>query len=519
MKRNIFKGIFALSASLTLLAGGLSCTDDTMDKINEDINHPTKVSSNFVITAVETVSAFSVVGGDFNSYLAVCMEHEGGADGQMFDADQRYFVMEEPSSFNNNWAAVYNNLAACKDIITICSEGGSEAGNLINKGIAETLLAYNLALATDLFGDIPWAEALDYSRFMNPQLDNQEAIYRDIFAILDEALADLQSGSLSTVRNADIIYGGDVSKWVKAVYALKARYTLRLLGRSSDKTGDLNKILDYVSKSFTSAAEELKVDKYDGATMYNPMYAFCRSRDYYGLSKSLMDKFIARNDPRAEQVAVNATFEIISPSDEAYNPLPNGSGVRKQKEYSQAATNWAETAPTQLLSYHELLFIKAEAQARLNQDASSTLKAAVAAAFNNLAIGVRASINSGFRNKVIGTVAITSAIGEEHFDKQILPLYNANPLKEVMIEKYLAFFGASGESVEAFADYRRMLYLGEPFIQLINPNNAPDAEYPKGHFPLRVGYGETSSNPFVREAQGNGAFVYAEPVWWAGGSR
>ncbi len=42
-----------------------------------------------------------------------------------------------------------------------------------------------------------------------------------------------------------------------------------------------------------------------------------------------------------------------------------------------------------------------------------------------------------------------------------------------MLQKYLAFYGASGESTEAFNDYRRLKALGEEdFIGLANPLNA-----------------------------------------------
>jgi hypothetical protein len=501
--------------------GWTSCSEDILDEINKDINHPTAVSSGFIITHVETSTAFSVSGGDFNSYLAVCMEHEAGAAEQMFITDHRYVSMEEPSNFGNNWAELYNLLAACKNIVSICSEGGAEEGNLINRGIAKALMAYNLAILTDLFGDAPWTEALDFVTYMSPGLDKQEAIYKDIFSLLDESLADLGSGVKSTVGNADVYYGGDASRWIKAVYAMKARYTMRLLGRASDRTQSLNNVLSYVDQSFASAAEELKLVHYDAATMFNPTYVFCRSRDLNGLSKSLMDKFISRNDPRASQVAVNTSYELITPDDETYNPIPNGTGDKMQGVYSQSATNWSETAPTQLLSYHELLFLKAEAQARLGQDASAALKAAVAASFENLAVGVKAAINSTFKNKVSGVCTLSAEVGETYFEESLKARYTANPLKEIMIEKYLAFYGASGESVEAFSDYRRQTYLNETFVELINPNNQSTTEYPKGHFPLRIAYGsgDTTTNPNVRAAQGDGSFVYSDPVWWAGGSR
>jgi hypothetical protein len=520
MKRKIKTTYLALFIGLAAITALSACSEDTMDEINRDINHPTAVSSSFIISQLETSTAFNISGGDLNSYLAVCVEHEAGAAEQMFNTDHRYTSMEEPSSFNNQWQEIYYNLSSGKDIIRICSEGGAEAGNLVNRGIAQVLMAYNLAVLTDLFGDVPWTEALDYTTYMQPKLDKQEPVYNSIFALLDQALLDLGSGSRSTVGAADLYYGGDASRWIKAAYALKARYTMRLLGRAADKTQALNNVLNYVNQSFTSVADELKLS-YDAGSIYNPTYVFCRSRDLYGLSQSLMDKFISRNDPRALQVAVNTSYQLITPDDDTYNPIPNGTGDKLQGVYSQAATNWAERAPTKLLSYHELLFLKAEAQARLGQDASETLKSAVAAAFENLAVNVRAATNSTFKNKVTGDVTLSAEAGATYFDQVGRARYAANPLKEVMIEKYLAFFGASGESIEAFSDYRRLTYLGEDFILLANPNNAASSDYPKGHFPLRLAYGsgDTTANENVYAAQGDGSFVYSEPVWWAGGTR
>lgn len=53
------------------------------------------------------------------------------------------------------------------------------------------MLAYNLALLTDLYGDTPWSQTGNYMEYMQPDLDKQEAIYQDVFTLLDEALEDL----------------------------------------------------------------------------------------------------------------------------------------------------------------------------------------------------------------------------------------------------------------------------------------------------------------------------------------
>jgi hypothetical protein len=62
-------------------------------------------------------------------------------------------------------------------------------------------------------------------------------------------------------------------------------------------------------------------------------------------------------------------------------------------------------------------------------------------------------------------------VANDYFDNSVKALFDANPLKETMIQKYLAFFGASGESLEAYNDYRRLKAMGESFIELSNPNN------------------------------------------------
>lgn len=497
-----------------------SCTNSILDDINEDVNHSTVMAPNFIITEIETCTAFDIVGSDYNTYAAVAIEHETGVFGQMYTYDDRSTGPEDPSTYDNMWSEQYNLLLDCKDVIEQCTTGDYE-GYYFTRGIAEVMLAYNLALLTDLFGDTPWSQSGNYEEYMQPELDKQEDIYEDVFSYLDMALEDIALGDLTDLSSSDLIYNGDADLWIKAIYGLKARYTMRLLNRSSDQTSDLNKVLEYISQSFTSADEEMKFDHYDASTFYNPYYVFCRSRDYYGLSESLSDKMIERNDPRAQQVFVNSSLEQITPDSEDFLPAPNGESLEVQTYYNQSACDWAETAPTQLLSYHELLFLKAEAEVRLGQDASSTLQSAMEAAFENLAISIQAAIKSSFSKYVTGTCTLSAADVADHFESDILPLYNANPLKEVMVQKYLAFFGASGESIEAYNDIRRLKGEGEDLVELINPNNEVTQAHPDGQFIYRYVYGssDTTTNPNVYDAYGDGSYVYSEPVWWAGGTR
>ncbi|MDR1454370.1 MAG: SusD/RagB family nutrient-binding outer membrane lipoprotein [Tannerella sp.] len=509
-------GVFLMSALL------FSCSDEVLDSINRDNDHPKSVESKYILAEVLTSTAFYNIGGDLNTYLATYIEHEVGIHNQLYYAETRMGEPSSSSTFNNVWENLYRSLRDARIVIDQCSDGGRDEGNRVTRGIAEVLAAYNSALITDMFGDAPWVEAalVDESglpKFMTPKVDRQEDIYRQIMQLLDDAIADLQGSDSSPVGNYDLLYSGDKSKWLKLAYGLKARYTLHLLTRATGLEAELDRILDYVSSSFASAADQAAFNIYDASNM-NPLFDFQWSRDGLAASRSLSEKMVERNDPRLRRVFVDNNWSQIAGDPEAdnYFMAPNGTPEQLQAHYNTSIFVYSQLASTMFLSYHELLFIKAEALARKGSpEAESVLREAVIAAMANTEASVAAAFGAPEVNRYGGLEETTDPIepdeAAEYFDTEVKPRFDAEPLKEIMIQKYLAFFGASGESTEAYNDIRRLKALNEPFITLANP----------GKFPLRCGYGnsDTTTNPNVGEAFGDGQYVYSEPVWWAGGNR
>lgn len=509
---NISKTVLTGIALSALLA---SCSEDKMDEINRDLNHTTTVPARMMLTDVMTSTAFSVVGGDYCLYGGIYIEHEIGSHNQFYYAENRSSATAS-STFNNSWSSAYSTLKNAK----IAIDKSVEEKNSVSKGIAEVLAAYNLAVLTDMHGDIPWKEACDYLVSMTPAIDTQEVIYQDIMAYLDAAIADLQGEDLTPIGGQDLIYGGDASKWLKAAYGLKARYTMRLLARSSDVNGDLENILEYISHSFTSAAEEFSYNTYGVGVNMNPFFGVYWSRAGEVASNSLFLKLQERQDPRIRRCYVEPQSNlIVTPESKDWNMADNGNVTQSQQSYTTSIFVASETAPTHLLSYHEVLFLKAEALARLGRDdeAKAALKDAVVAGMANTEVNVEAALNSGYwtsngTNPFTNVQAeITPAEASEYFDNHVAPLFDADPVKETMIQKYIAFWNANGESTEAYNDVRRMKALNEDVYGFRNPNK----------FPLRCPYGgdDTTTNPNVQEAYGDGQYVFTENVWWAGGSR
>ena len=521
--KSIFNRSKGLVSVALLAAAMVSCSEDKMDQVNKDVNHTLDVPSKFILADVLTAAAFSNQGGDFSTYMSTYVEHEVGISNQLYSAEMRQGEPSSASTFNNVWGNIYSNLKNARIIVSKCSEGGNQEGNTTTKGIGEVMSALLAGMITDAFGDTPYTEAAlptlnnGMPQYLNPVLDKQADIYADIMATLDRAIEDLPQGDITEVGNYDLLYKGNTELWTKFAYGLKARYTMHQINRSADVKADLEKVLDYLSKSFTSADEQAAYAQYD-ATNLNPLFDFQWSRDYLAASQSLAEKLMERNDPRMRRVFFTPDWVQVSGADDKTLLLaPNGDPEPTQSYYNTSVFTFAQTAPTLLLSYHEVLFLKAEALVRLNrqEEAEPVLKEAVAAAIANLEKSVTAALKSvnvaNYGGLKETTKAITTDEAATYFEQQVKPLFKAHPLKEVMVQKYLAFYGASGEATECYNDIRRMKGANEAFVTLKNPNK----------FPLRLPYGgsDVAANPNVEAAYGDGQYVYSEPVWWAGGSR
>lgn len=519
----LFKSLltaFVLSAGLT------GCSEDTMDKINQDNDHAHEVDAKFILTDVITSTAFSNVGGDFNTYGSSYIEYEVGVDNQLYNAEIRLNEPSAASTFDNSWSNLYMTLKNARIAIAQCDEGKRDEGNNVTKGIAEVLAAYNSALIADMFGNAPFSEAAIVDKaglpvYMNPKMETQEEIYKGVMQYLDDAMAHLQQSDVLPIGASDLLYAGSTKKWIQFAYGLKARYTMRLLNRSADRTKDLEAILDYIDKSFASADEQAEFALYDSNNI-NPLFGFYDARAALALSQSLCEKLAERNDPRIQRAILSPMIEVgedyklyqvTDVTDPHFVPAPNGSPKQSMQAYGVSAFMYAQTAPTVLLSYHELQFLKAEALCRLNRlpEAEEALKEGVVAGLLNAEAAIESAEDYLGADLIAVNATLDETVAEDYFDNEVKPLFTANPLKETMIQKYLAFWGASGEATEMYSDIRRWKAEGNEYVTLKNTRK----------FPLRCPYGnsDTTTNPEVKAAYGDGQYVYTEPVWWANGTR
>ena len=456
-----------------------SCSEDKMDEINRERNEALEMSTQSMLPDVILKSAFEATGTDLAWYASVYIEQSAGTWPQSYDQDKRV-GQTDATLMNNLWNGIYDNLNTLKDIIGKTEPDGAEPDAMFARGVAQILTAYNLAILTDSWGEIPWEEALQGAAILQPKYDNQSTIYPKIQQLLSDAITTLSDVTSRSVAE-DYIYGGSAEAWITAAWSLKARYAMRLSNVDTDAASDA---LTFLADGFGSAADNLVFAAYEEtASGENPWYQFYFDRSHLSVSQTLYDLMNARNDPR---IAV-----FVEQIDGAYAPAPSGAATQTQGGlYSTSLlTVNGRTAPAPLMTYHELLFIEAEARFR-------TAPASTAAWQNALADAIAATFEYH---------GLDAAAAATYFTDEVLPLLTpGNELKEILTQKYIGLF--EHEAIEVYNDYRRV----PSFLTLNNPNNATTGFVWRYPYPTSEESANSANIPDVN--------VFSDKVWWAGGT-
>ncbi len=476
MKR--YKIIFSFFIGLLLLG----CSEDLMDEINENHNDTAVQTVENIMPDMCLKTAVETVGFDIAWWCTVYIEHNAGTWGQSSTADRR-IGQESSSLFNNNWNALYDVMNICADVINITDPvSGREPSNYGGRGVAQILMAYNLAVATDMWGEVPYTEAFKGVENLQPSYDSQSDLYPVIFQLLDDAIVNFEMDGASLPENQDLIYGGDINAWIKAAHSLKARYYMRLTNVNATAANDA---LTEIALGFTSADDAMLFDHYEGVSLNNPnpWSAFWFERDHLSISSSFFRKMDVRNDPRREWFAgagvTLADCALIGEAEQTQGGYP-----QSQLSTGYFTSRWS--APTPLMTYHELLFIKAEAEFRTGAATwQNTLEQAITENFN------------WFVNVYEKSPADASA----YFTNNVLPrLTSGNELEEIITQKYIGLFEA--ECIESYNDYRRT-----GFPEMENPNNATVGFV--NRFPYALSE-ESNNGDNVPDVD-----IYSDKVWWA----
>jgi len=380
-------------------------------------NSPSEVTPALLLTMVE-VAVFAQYTGQLSRSASIYVQHINGTDGQMIDV-ANYVLLEGDNT--NEWGSIYTDILM--ESTTLINMSGADPWY---RGMGRVLKAMGLALATDYWGDIPNREALGGlggADFFNPNYDPQEIVYQDIMTLLEDAVADFGTDVTDNVNvpgGDDLIYGGDVEMWKKAAYSLMARYTMRLSARGAS----MQDVIDYANMGISSNDEDMMAVFGTAGNELNTWYAFENSRGgYIHMSKTFIDFLQTIEDPRlgdfaGEDDAGGYSGTALGDNDQTTSPVG-----------SYLASN-GQALP--LITYEEMLFLKAEAYQRLGN-------------------GDMAAQNHN--NAIIASVEkVTGApIPAAYETAQASETAGSITLEKIMTHKWVALFGTS----EPWYDWRR----------------------------------------------------------------
>ncbi len=505
MKNNIFK---FLSISLILTVS--SCSEGWLD-INTNPNSLPTATPSFVFTNALNTSSTNIINfNELGSYWAGLWTQSSS-----YILSPAQFGYQFTNGDFNYWDGIYDNLQDYQYVIN----NADATDQKYFKGPAKIMKAYLFQALVDMYGDIPYTDALKGVEQLAPKLDNQKTVYESLITSLDEAIADSKANDFpSAFVSADIVFKGNTTKWIQFANSLKLRILIhqaRIAGRDGYITTEINKIVAQGSGFITG--EDVGVG---GSSFYvatagklNPMYdrwAYDANGATRALArfprptKFLFDVLIANNDTfRLKRLAyakggengatpgVSVAAEVIS----NYVGVPFGasSGI-----YTAPASSYIGPAlfvkgqfnkPFLLMTATEIQFLLAEAKQRFP---SVNLVGTSQSYYEE---GVKQSF------RLLGAPAATvSALltgGKVNADWSA----STNKLEAIATQKWIALANFSG--LEAWTEYRRTNLPVTPQSPIVS-----DAKRP-----LRLFYPntESGSNSNVSAVTVD---VFATKIFW-----
>jgi len=385
---------------------------------------------------------------------------------------------------------------------------GKATGSPNTSGPALVMQSWAYQNLTDLFGDVPYSEALqgDEGGPLKPKYDAQKDIYYGLLKTLTDASASMKTSGDVGLGSADPIYKGDISKWLKFSNSLRLRLAMRLQKADASKAdAELRAALAAPGGVMTSNADNATLAWPGDGVFDNPWSGNFSTRDDHRVSKTLLDTMKALSDPRIkfyaqptkadptvyaglqnglDNVTVTPFFNTTSRVGSMFYP-----GATVYGTFGSAA---GKKTPTVILTYAEVSFIRAEAAERGIAGVSG------AAGYYNA--GVRASILQW---------GGTDADADAYLARPgVAYVAGATGLRQIGLQKWLAFFA---QGAEAWSDWRRT---GNPASIKMGPKAYPDVL----EIPRRLPYpsNEQSVNDVSLKAAiaRQGPDTYLTRIWW-----
>jgi hypothetical protein len=239
-----------------------------------------------------------------------------------------YSFTGSANAFSTTWTASTGNVTPYQTFFVEVSanindmyKSAEAKGAYYYMAAADVFSALGFMQMLDLYGEMPYSEttAISGISLPSPKYDDGKTIYYGCMAKLDEAISLFnkpQEVGAPSFASGDMWNNGDVSKWIKFCYGLKARYMLKLSKKADLFNAD--SVLYCISQGPQSNADNVFQRGYNNSTVTDYLlgdpvvtngnwdYAGYGSNQritqyYYNLLTNMRDSKVT--DPRMSKIA------------------------------------------------------------------------------------------------------------------------------------------------------------------------------------------------------------------------
>jgi hypothetical protein len=382
--------------------------------------------------------------------------------------------------------------------LKLAMQKAQEANDVNTVAVTKILTAYVYQNLTDLYGDIPYSEALrntDNPAIVYPKYDTQKSIYLDLIEKMKEANSMITA--TTGIGSADILFGGNMTKWKKFANSLLLRMYMRIsLVEPAIAKAGIEEIIANPSKFpvISSNSENANLNWIAGDANYrspNWMDPLTYSKSEIVIEASVIQFLSSRNDPR---LPLYAEKSINAPN--VYAGLVLGTIGQTSTNFSLVgiAQFQSENSPSRLFRYSEVMFILAEA------------------ALNGWNVGVTAK--QAYDAAVTASITEVGAVPGSYLSNPLVDFNGGKPQRELIgDQKWIALFpdGVQGWAEMRRTDYPVSVATTEPLGNLF-PGKGVVKRFP---YPYSEGISNPTSLQAALAAQtGINNEKFGKGVWW-----
>lgn len=445
MNRTWLRGV----TGLALLVGTGACNTGNITADNRNPNSPTTAPAGALFTSATVAAVRRWVGFGGPAIIAQQLANT------TYPTADSYISLQADGTSGAFNAAYTNDLADLRQVIA----KGKAAGDAGVYAPASVLQTWDFSYLTDQWGDVPYSDALKAdSNVIAPRYDAQKDIYTGFFASLKGASDALgaAAGGAPGLGSADPIYGGNIAEWRRFANSLHARYAMRLVNVDpATADAELKVAFSDPGGVFQSNADNARLVWPGDGVSDNPFADVLKTRDDARLARTMTDLMIPAHDPRLGVYGQPVVDSSAYPA--GYGGMPPAltqdsanKWYRKASRpgtifypgvtsYGTFGTSAGLSTPSYLMTYAELLFIRAEAAERgiggvPHSEAASDYYAAISASMAQWGI------------------TDASAISAFLADSSIVYKGGTAGLKQIATQKWIALFS---DDAQAWAEWRR----------------------------------------------------------------